>query len=315
MTAYFIAPKSADPSGGIWFIHRLAGMLPDASVSQEEPFEVFWDAHPEKQGHRLDMNKCPAPTGADTTIIPEVRWGNYQGLPGRKILFVQNRMWLDKRLDLADVEAWACSRYLCNYLKRVHGISSKKVTPFVDHDVWHTVPKRDRQVLVMARRNPYYEDMLERLRQADWPFVAVHHPVSQRELAGHLAQSDYYVHLTHPEGFPELCLEAMRSRTVVVGTTGGGGCELMFHMQTAYVVQDPQSGHYGKGEAGNGVEFIDRILAALNFLQGDLARKEKIRAQGYHWSLGYTEERTRKELLEALGEAQGDADEPRDGQV
>jgi len=298
MTVYFLSQKPAAPSGGCWFLARLAGMLPDAVVAQTDPFLVDWDAHPEKQA-RTTLGPLE-PTSKDVIVVPEFLWDAFRN-PSlfpltRKVMFLQSETWLDKRFDLHGVEAWTCSRYLCNYLKRVHGIPSKKITPFVDDDVWHTVPKRDRQVLVMARRNPYYEDMLERLGQAGWPYIAIHKPISQRELSDYLAESDYYVHLTHPEGFPELCLEAMRSKTVVVGTTGGGGVEFEFDMQTAKVIQDPRSGHY----EDNG-EFVNRVMNGLEFLQGDLARKEKIRNQGYDWSLRYTEEQTKKELLEALG--------------
>lgn len=296
---FFLTPKSDSPSGGIWFLGRLAGMLvPDACVAQTESFGVWWDAHPEKQAPTFSRNL--EPKDGDALVVPEVLFDAFRNpflFPhSRKIMFLQSETWLDKRFDLRGIEAWTCSRYLCNYLKRVHGISSRKITPFVDDDVWHSVEKHDRQVLVMARRNAYYEDMIHRLEQENWPFVAIDKPISQRELAGYLAESDYYVHLTHPEGFPELCLEATRSKAVVVGTTGGGGVEFMFDKQTAWVIQDPHSGHYDDGAV-----FVDRVMAGLNYLQSDLARKEKIRTQAFDWSLRYTEEQTRKELLEALG--------------
>ena len=97
MTVFFICPKPADPSGGVWFLGRLAGMLPDAVVAQEEPFEVFWDAHPEKQGKAADIMQIAPPLPSETVVIPEARWASYQNAPWRKILFLQNWMWLDKR--------------------------------------------------------------------------------------------------------------------------------------------------------------------------------------------------------------------------
>lgn len=294
----FLCPMSDSPSGGIWLIHRLAGMVPDAKVVQSSPFSVHWDAHPEKQGEVLHGPLVDSPD--NTLIVPEIMWGDFGYAPmilpmSKKILFVQNHLWLDNRFDLRGVQAWVCSRYLANYLRRVHGISSNKITPFLDEDTWQASQKREQTVLVMARRNPYYDKMIEALYQNGFLVTAIHQPLNQAHLAQYLGESDYYVHLSHPEGFPMACLEAMRSKAVVVGTTGGGGNEFLFHRQTAWCVQDSDNGHYENGD-----EFVSRIIEGLTFLRNDPKEREKIRDRAYDWSLRYTENHTAVELMAAL---------------
>lgn len=304
---FFLCPKPQTPSGGCWFIHRLAFLLNmadrPAKVIQTEPFQIWWDSHPTDPrmiGKLSDLR----PTEYDTVVIPEVLWGektpvNALNGPHRIVVFVQNRIWLgdSRNYDNGVVEVLVCSRYLKNYMERVHrakviGI----VRPYLDPDVWHPTPKIANRTLIVARRNPYHEKVKAMLEADGFPVEYVTDPITQMELARRLSTCEFYVHLTHPEGFPMACLEAMRMGTIVVGTTGGGGNEFLFDRETAMVSADPEAGHCSTDD------FLGEVMRHLNTLRGDANLRSKMWLQAHNWSLRYTAEATTKELLEVLCE-------------
>lgn len=295
----FICPKPETPSGGVWFIHRIVKLLNDAGVParviQTEPFVVWWDANPIPDEYISTLRDAAPCT---TIVVPEVAWPLMNFENSRKICFVQNRMWLPQELETyrGRLEVIVPSRYLANYMVREWGAKVLgKITPFLDEDVWRPTPKTKDRVLVVARRNPYHEAVAYALSEQGYLVDYVTTPQSQRDLAEHLCYAEYYVHLTHPEGFPMACLEAMRMGTLVVGTTGGGGNEFMFHDETAWVVQDPDNGHYG-----NPQEFVHRVVEGMAVLRADHEKRSRVWQSAYNWSLRYNAERTTHELLKVF---------------
>ncbi len=115
-------------------------------------------------------------------------------------------------------------------------------------------------------------------------------PLSQRELAAHFADCEFYVHLVRPEGLPMIALEAMLSGTIVVGTTGGGGNEFMFDGQTAMVVSDPEAGHYSEEE------FLVGILGKLRELRDHPELRSRIWNRAHEWSKRYNAQVTIDQL-------------------
>jgi len=286
----WLCPKPDAPSGGCWFIHRLAHMLNDLGVAsfvhQVEPFDVWWDAHPVPS----QAIASEPPRSSDTVIVPEVMWP-LPAVYARQILFIQNRQWLVKELDYQDSEVLVCSRYLANWVERTYRVKPLgKITPFLDDDVWNPTPKQSNRTLVIARRNPYHAQMRDLLEASGFPVEYVTEALTQRQMAAKLADCEFYIHLNHPEGFPMACLEAMRMGTIVVGTTGQGGNEFMFHRETALVVQDPETGRYPVQE------YLSAILEQMVLLRGDADLRSKMWQQAYAWSQRYTAEATRAEL-------------------
>jgi len=305
MTVYWICPRPETPSGGAWFIHRLARMLNDLGhksyVFQAEIGNVWWDANPIEPQH-IKTGAIVAGQG-DTVIIPEYLWPQAPRVHvdgARRILFVQNYIWLSQEAFRNDpAETLVCSRFLANHMQRVFKTNvTGKLTPFLDEGVWGPTPKKKDRTLLMARRNPYHAAMKQALEAAGFPVEYVTEPLSQKQLAAKLADCEFYIHLTHPEGFPMACLEAMRMGTIVVGTTGGGGNEFMFNRETAMVVQDPDNGRYGSAE-----EFVNRIMEQMQALRADDALRSRLWNQAHNWSLRYKAEATMEELKAVFGNA------------
>lgn len=300
----FLCPKPKDPSGGCWFIHRCVQLLNQAGrealVVQTEPYEVWWDANPIPPSMVTTLDK--APRHCDVLVVPEVLYPPSGAIAAeRTICFVQNRAYLPEAYRDPKPETMVVSRYLYNWMKRVHGVASSRVTPFLDDGLWldpneigHS--KDANCVLVIARRNSYHEKLAAALEGAGFPYDYVTAPLDQRELAKFLARCEFYVHLAHPEGFPMACLEAMRAGTIVVGTTGGGGNEFMFHNETALCVMDPEVGRYGPDN------FIAGIVEQLVRLHGDADLRSKLWTQAKNWSLRYTAQATTGQLLKVFGE-------------
>lgn len=297
MTYYFVCPKPDGPSGGVWFIHRIVGLLQEmgkeALVIQEEPFDVWWDNNPNYKDFILTNFDKVKPE--DVLIVPEVRWLKYAQFPALKSCFLQNHLW-SPPLE-SNVPVIVCSRYLANYVERMwKGSVIGKITPFLDDNLWSRDPsphEKDK-VLLMGRRNEYHASMKTMLEASNFTVDYITKPLSQFELSQHLSEAEYYVHLAHPEGFPMACLEAMCSNTLVVGTTGGGGNEFMFHNETALVVQDPKNGRYDNTDS----EFQKRIIEQLTLVRGNEVEKKRIVKTAHRWSLRYTATETKKELAE-----------------
>ena len=298
---YFYCPKPPNllPSGGIWFIHRIVGLLNEidipARVWTPNPIDVYWDAHPidkslVTQSIRLGQG--------DTLVVPEVNWPMAQVQGVRNILFVQNYVWLNKAEYFSNPgEVLVCSRFLFNHMRRVfdsHVIG--KVTPFLDDDVWQDSPKQGNRVLVIGRRTETWRKMVELLNENGFVPEVIEQPLTHRQLSESFSRCEYYVHLVYPEGFPIICLEAMRSGTLVVGTTGGGGTEFLFDRETSFVVQDPESGQYFSQD-----QFCERIISKLREIRNDSETKDRVKNTAMEWSKRYTADATKKELMEIFG--------------
>lgn len=279
------------------YIHRWSYLLDAAGVwsrvIQAPAFDVWWDANPVPN---YIIANDEVPTEEDTVIIPEVLFPMPNLKAKRKIVMIQNYVWITPNSIQPDTEVLVCSRHLFNYVQRVYGVKPiGKITPYLCDVPWRVTAKWKDRVLIMARRNDHWRAMIAALDKEDFSCTVVGSPISQAQLADQFDNCEFYVHLVYPEGFPMICLEAMRSGTIVVGTTGGGGNEFMWNSETARVVQDPKVGRYSEAD------FIEGIMAGLRELRSDPETRERIWKQGHEWSLRYTAEATTKELLAVFG--------------
>lgn len=300
---YFLCPKPSAPSGGVQFIHNIVRLLNgvglESKVLLTEPFDCWWMAHPIPDS-MIGSVRDSIQDGS-TLVVPECLWagrfpprlalGDY-----RRVVFVQNYIWLPDGFEYHQVETLVCSRYLANHMQRLHRANViGLVRPYLDNDLWQPTPKKANRVLVVARRNPYHEQVRDMLQAAGFDVDYSTEPMTQAELSARFVDAEFYVHLVHPEGFPLIALEAMRSGAIVVGTTGGGGQEFMFHRETAMAVADPQHGHYLTED------FLNGIVDNLNALRADQNLRSRIWQQAHNWSLRYTAEATTQELISIFG--------------
>lgn len=273
----------------------------DAIIQMIDEFDPYWFAYPPDPEL---FTTGPLVAGSDDiVVIPETLWPQAPQvymLPGaRRVMFLQNYIWLNQATYLQDPgDTIVCSRFLWNYARReLKANVIGKFTPFLEERVWEAKGKVVNTVLVMGRRNDYHQDLVARLSSMGFVIDYVTEPITQRQLAEKLAVCEYYVHLVHPEGFPMICLEAMRSKAIVVGTTGGGGNEFMHHRETAWCVQDPEFGRYDGKE-----EFIGRICEALEGIRMDHDTYFRLIENAYEWSLRYNAEAGIDELEEIFRE-------------
>lgn len=298
MKIAWICPKPSAPSGGVWFIHRLAKLTQELGYETEivkEPFDVWWDANPVTDVKITEKTELD---DSDWLIVPETNWDkpHIQGVKN-KVCFLQNFIWLNKEYFAEHPGPMiTCSRFMSNYASDVLGVKPLgKVTPFLDENVWIPGNHAPDRVLIMARRSEiafYLRDLLEK---DGFSVTVIDYAISQKDLAKWLSLSEYYVHLPSPEGFPMAVLEAMRTGTAVVGTTGGGGNEFMFHKQTAYVVQDPEFGLYSSQD-----EYVRRLREGMNWMRSNPGERVQMTVRARDWSLRYTAEVTKRELVEIL---------------
>jgi len=310
-TVYWYCPKPDAPSGGVWFIHRLAQMLSNAGIASRvcrwhENFDVWWDAHPIDE-MRIPLVVWPEKNGqpgreGDTVVIPEVMWDIVPPQPGlRRILFLQNYIWLGQevrdRIRAEKPEILVPSRYLFNWCTRELGVRPLPIIPpFLDDDVWRPTPKTANLVVLYARRNPTMaEELREAIQVAGFPVELIFGEYSQRDLTSWLDRAEFYVHHVEPEGFPMAALEAMRSGVIPVGTTGGGGNEFMFNDETALVCAGPMIGRYSDPQI-----FVDKVVGLLQRLRADSDLRSRLWTQGYNWSLRYNAAATIEQLLKVF---------------
>lgn len=304
MMVNWLCPKPEAPSGGVMFIHRFAYLLSqlgiESKVIQQKPFEVWWDATPVPKEIYAGRDIQGALAGDNMTIIPEPMWHNEFRQWPNPIMLCQNWIWLDKRLPLGDAKIIVCSRHLANYIQRNYngGRVIGIIHPYVADGVFvredeHRVANR---VLIINRRNDLGVKLRAILEELKFEVVMSTGNVSQTTLASNLARSDYYAHLISPEGWPQICVEAMRSGAVVVGTTGGSGNEFMFHTETAMVAQDSVYGYNVTDDI-----MLNQIAEHLFKLREEMAKKESIRNKAYEWSARYNCELTLAELGKVFG--------------
>lgn len=303
MTIFWLCPRPETPSGGVLLIHKLAYLLDQAGFNSrviQKPYFGWpkWDACRPDNADEILQGRLEQVTSADTIVVPEVMHPLAGMEEVRKIVFVQNRLWMQKSLDVyrPGTEVLVCSRYLANHVERVYHLKPIGIVrPYLDEGVWKPTPKQANHVLVIARRNDHWKKLIVALERDGFPFTVVSEPLTQRQLAEQFDKAEHYAHLVYPEGFPAICLESMRSGTIVTGTTGGGGNEFQFDHETAMVVPDPEVGRYSEDV------FISGIMEKLRQLRDSPDLRSHIWQQAHEWSLKYTAEATTKELLEVFG--------------
>ena len=311
MTIFWMCPKPDAPSGGVWFIHRLARLCQCLGYQTQlvkEKFPVWWDAHPAENVETFEQVMVE---DGDTVIVPECWWHQVEqlnmvrgagGTVIRMVMLLQNHIWLNKEYFRAHPgPVIVCSQYLANWLEREYGQKPIGiVNPYLDDDVWSVTPKVRRRVLFYSRRTDQrlVDYLFDNLQAKGYHPYVVADPKTQWQLAAHFDEAEYYLHLAEPEGFPMACLEAMRSGTLVIGTTGGGGNEFMFDGRTALTVAGPVMGHYEGGYQWQ--EFGEKLIERLQAIDQDDAARSRMWQLARNWSLRYTEVETEAQLGEAL---------------
>lgn len=110
--------------------------------------------------------------------------------------------------------------------------------------------------------------------------------MGEKEFGSRLRDSDIFLSHSFPEGLGLPPLEAMSSKTLVIGFSGGGGSEYMKNGENCFYTED---GRYEKV-----TDILDHVLR--------MSREEieVVVLNGYKTSQSFNKENTKKQLLEFL---------------
>ncbi len=242
-----------------------------------------------------DLNKGDVVVG--TEFFPYQAL-NFHG--GKKILFMQNWINIDKRLEPKDLtksyndlgydKVITCGQFCSEMVEAKMSMEAATITNGIDQEKF--VPKSElripRRVLAMSRKN--IEDLNEIvgiLKSKDVEFeLFIADGLSQDELIKEYQKADVFLVTGYPEGLPLPPIEAMNCGCAIVGFTGGGANEYMVDGVTALVSSD--------GDCIDAAKKLELLLT-------DIDLKERIRRAGHLKGKQYTLENT-KSMIKSVFE-------------
>jgi hypothetical protein len=209
----------------------------------------------------------------------------------RKVCYIQGEVFVNRVEPYSGIELW----YTSHWNEKAVGRPGHYVPPFVDSSVFYPNTKRKLvelpvSVFIQARKAGY-----ERWQQVMQYFPAplrkrishtIQEDVSEEEFARFLREADIYFSHSYPEGFGLPALEAMASKTLVVGYTGGGGTDFMENMKNCMYTRD-----------GDAEGIATALLWVITSSPGAITEMAEA---GYKTAQCYTRAITSKYLQQAL---------------
>ena len=272
-------PKSLI-SGGVKFAYRHVELL------QELGFDAFVfqpEGHPDWLKSSARVLTSPAKTIAPDEVIvfPENAGGwvaemVQARLPARKVLFCQAHHYMFYstvpaemygRIDFAAVATTSgiAKRFLAN----VFGFRDIALLPcFIDPAIFHPRPKK-MQIVYIPHKLPREAKLIRTMFELKFPHLASVSIVpvegaSEMETAKIIGESAIFLSLALHESFGLPPLEAMASRTLVVGFDGYGGKEFATEKNGHwYEADDLEAVADGLAAAVDAIERNDPAIAAM----------------------------------------------------
>ena len=272
------------PVGGVsvifWHVALLREMGVEAFVVPDKAltYDPWWMVpKPKVKFARLEDEM-------DVWVVPEVRIDLVRTLKGTKVVFVQNHG-LMRDLELyKDVPlVLSVSEPSAREIEKKVDVPVLVVNPFIHPSApFRPGPKKEGSILVLVRKkaSTFLEKVTSLLGEDKfwWNFAS---DLSQEELARVYSTSEFYLHLSFPEGWPAPVAEAMKSGCCVVGFAGTGGLEFMKHLETAYVAPDGD---------------VEECVRGLRMLRENPDLRKKMVERAMEVASVYTPERTKGQL-------------------
>ncbi|WGL17753.1 glycosyltransferase family 4 protein [Microbulbifer bruguierae] len=231
----------------------------------------------------------------DVLVCPELI--PYLGLKFdscKRVLFVQNWRHIYRHLEPGDEHSsyvdlgydyvLSCSNYISKLLSREPSDRVQQVTNFIDLSRFHPEPAKriNGRIMALPRKNPRDLAAIMAILHAEGFEFELIDGVSEAEIINAYQRADVFLATGYPEGFGLPPLEAMACGAAVVGFTGGGADEFMFHEETALVAED--------GDIESAVTHLRRILE-------DTALKERVREAGTRKARHYHQNASCEQLV------------------
>ena len=159
----------------------------------------------------------------------------------KKVCYVQGEVFINRQERFEDMSVWYSSKW--NW--KTIAIEGCIVNPFIDTSVFYPSEKEKFgkfpiKVLLQARKDGIkrLEDVLQYLPHQNMFEFKILNDVPEDVFAREMREADIFFAHSYPEGFGLPALEAMASKTLVLGYTGGGGTDFMRSGENCFCTLD-----------------------------------------------------------------------------
>ncbi len=254
----------------IYSINQIAGISAGAVLS-DSPYIKDWV---ESSFNNIDIYPTNHEVGEkDVIIIPEVCPDVAKNYPkAKKYLSVLNWKYYEDSLGRNDPAQLGYQHIVTNSLYGHTYLKHKNVTlpitivsPIINQDLYSiTKPFNDRShnsIVILNRKNTHHiQPILNYLKDKAHQVTIVNN-INPDSLANIFNNNQIFISLGYPEGFGRPAAEAMACGCIVVGFTGGGGNDFLFHKKNSFLSPDGDE----KG-----------LLHNLDYVLNELSLTEKV---------------------------------------
>jgi|GEM_PF-2382362 len=253
---HFLLPFTPfEPIGGVrtafdyvMRLNELAGQQ-IADILADSPYVKSW-LPTEYQQVKVLPTSTPILT-TDTLLIPEViplAAKDYAHVM-RKFLVVLNWKFLEEKLNWKELKNLGYTGILTNSNYSLQWLKKNNVKlpiwhipQFINSATFKTAQKFGQRpknsILVMSRKNSQHlPGLISFLRNFSHTLTVMNN-IAPEKMADQYANNQVFINLGYPEGFCRPAAEAMASKCLVIGFTGGGGLDFMRDGATALIAED-----------------------------------------------------------------------------
>lgn len=252
----------------IYSINQIAGISAGAVLS-DSPYIKDWL---ESSFSDIDIYPTNHEAGEkDVIIIPEVCPDVAKNYPkAKKYLSVLNWKYYEDSLGRNDPAQLGYQHIVTNSLYGHNYLKHKNVTlpitivsPIINQDL-HSITKsfNDRphnSIVILNRKNTHHIQPILNYLKDKIHQVTIVNNINPDSLADIFNNNQIFISLGYPEGFGLPAAEAMACGCIVVGFTGGGGTDFLFHKKNSFLAPD--------GDEKDLLHNLDYVLNELSFTE------------------------------------------------
>ena len=302
----YIAPAGERPSGGMRVMFRHVEVLCRAGFNAAIVFPrsaaaLNWFA---STAPVLYASKDIGLTADDWVVIPEDYPGALAALSRlrcRRAVFCQNHHYIFNGIapraswaDFGISEVLVSSEAIRDFVTDIFGIAATHIPLSLDHSIFRRADgERKLQIAFMPRKGghhiPFIRGILHHLAPDldDFAWVEIDGR-NEREVAGIMQQSAFFLSTSSREGFGLPPIEAMACGALVVGFKGGGGREYATDTNGFWVTDE------------DAIALSDRLRELMRSYRNepDDARWQSIREEGIATALRYSNKQEQRALID-----------------
>jgi len=294
MTIVHVLPKNTSVCGGIKVHYQLSeiekslGMDSYVAFPDEAPTPT-WFAH---KCNVIDYKNARELLKNPGSVV--VGWEDVSVLrsfaASKRVCYIQGEVFVNRSESFVGIDVWYSSKWNMTKVGKLGHI----VSPFINTDVFHPGEERERNnLIVLVQKRKFGVEKWGEVKQYFSPEVRsqvteqVLEDVNEEEFAKVLRNVDVFFAHSYPEGFGLPALEAMASKSLVIGYSGGGGTDFMKNGINCLMSAD--------GDASGVFSSLFKYVYSM----GNSRRKDML-TSGLSTARSYNIQRTTDELKNAL---------------